>query len=424
VLTRSPFYFACLRDSDIGGHPRALEMFLQRSVDQAIMRQPGLPAAAAVVPALSNVEWHVVFREVVNSITDQYQLGNQLNADVIGAIIITAILEDAVDPTAPAHPAHKDWTFLKLNEKGFIVLESDKPAAGSLFVRLPFVWLLVYLQRLSTVKHLVKDALEPLDHFLRTSKPLEWGGWEEFNCLFLALRINLLKLKLQLLRDVLPPSELRISVGTLCRGAVISGDIADTEIVLPSNWVRTAEVSGAISRRCPANLHPKTAAGKDINWRSGEVVVRNVAGGPQDHFFALLRPAGQTPLLGSGQAKLTHIGDAFSGEDFTEEYEKSMKSVSHLASEFAPLFGLFANRPAGPNLDLCALPNSCVVVLAEHCRKFYGYTFFERAIFASTASCKGTGTPLSLLRSKAKEHTVPCLLQLRSCLCLFVQPTT
>ena len=321
---------------------------------------------------------------------------------MITAIIIAAVLEDRVRFTTTAHPAHLEWTYRKLNDKGYLVLEAAEGGA-TFFVRLPFLWLTVYLRQLSGLQNPLLAAFQPLRQFMEHGQAFWWQEFEDFNCQFLALRINLLKLKHALLPSIMPSS--CVTVEELFKGAVVSADCAGRVVQLPPGFVTAVAISGALSQRFPLDSQPKDDEGKIIAWDSGTVVVRNVAGAPQDHFCVLLAPHGgggggavSLPSLVSCQDKYTETGDALTSSHLQEEYDKCKASVMaprfNRAAQFQFLFTLFANRPAAADLDLVstAPPPCSIVVLAEQCRSFYGYTFVERAKFAATMTGEATHT--------------------------------
>lgn len=141
----------------------------------------------------------------------------RLPNEALYAIIIKTLLEDRVQLTEYAHTSLPEWTYRKLNDKGLLVLEpataddGDGDVAGSSFyVRLPFVWLQLYLMRLaSTSRHLLSEAFKPLLSLMKsyvdvvgdstTATATATDEFDEFNSrsgsLLMALRINLRKLK-------------------------------------------------------------------------------------------------------------------------------------------------------------------------------------------------------------------------------------
>jgi hypothetical protein len=259
-------------------------------------------------------------------------------------------------------------------------------------VRLAFVWLLVYLDLFRRLQHPLSGSFEPMGTFLASGAAFQWQEFEEFNCLFLAFRLNLLRLKQQLQPwTVKVPNS--VSIAELFRGAGVSSNVADRLVLLPSSPVSIATISGALSDSFPQELQPKDDIGNRIDWENGLVVVRNVPGAPADHFLVLNKPpsspAPAAPYLAHGQEKYTETGDPFTPDALSEEITKCQQAAAVTALAAMPfdfLFSLFANRPAAADFDIDHLPPSCIVVLAEQCAAFYGFTFFERAKFTATMS--------------------------------------
>jgi hypothetical protein len=357
---------------DMGGHPHTLELYLERCVK--LVKEGHL---------LETLDYAAVFHGVMTDIFNKYEI-TLLESDVVSAILLTAVLEDRVRLTDKAHPAYPSWTYRMLNDRGFLVLEAVDQAHSSFFVRLPFVWMQVYLKLLRSRQSPISDAFGPLTSFMSEGRPFLWQEFEDFNGLFMSLRINLLKLKQQMLPDAMPMGE-RVTLATVFKGALMPASLVDQFVLLPPTFVRLAAI-GSLSERFPDQLNPTDDGGHSIQWSTGGVVVRNVAGGPQDHFFALLRAGGEVlPLLVNCQYKYTEKGESFKMSEFMEEYNKSRNSVvPSLSASYGFLFALFANRPAAKDFTADDLPADCVLVLQEQWRQFYGFTFFERAKFAAT----------------------------------------
>ena len=93
--------------SDIGGHPRALEIFLQECVGELI-KQP--------VASLGALEFAGLTDRVIAAINNKYEVAS-LQEAVVAAVIITAVLGDLVGLPTVAHSAHPEWTYRKLNER-------------------------------------------------------------------------------------------------------------------------------------------------------------------------------------------------------------------------------------------------------------------------------------------------------------------
>jgi len=386
--------------ADVGGHPRALEIFLQESVSE-LSKQP-----AAVAGSLS-LDFVALTDRVIAAINNKYEVAS-LHENVVAAVMTTAVLGDLVGLTTTAHAAHPEWVYRKLNDKGYLVLEAV--GAGVTFrVRMPFLWLMVYLRRLAGLQHPLHAAFQPLRQFMDAGQAFWWQEWEDFNCQFLAFRINLLKLKHALLPAIMPSD--RVTAAELFKGALVAPNIANRLVQLPPTFVSAEAVSGALSQRFPSDPLPKRDDGQLIPWDNGTVVVRNVAGGAADHFLVLLSSAGAAapgaapsiPSLVNCQDKYTERGDAFTAAQLQEEYDKCKSSVSPVrfsrSAEFQFAFALFANRPAAADLDCSSLPPHSVVVLAEQCGLFYGDTFVERAKFAATM----TGEQLNVNTSGGVE---------------------
>ena len=413
--------------SDVGGHPRALEIFLQECVIE-LGRQPAQAAPSVAPGSLESVGFADLTDRVIAAINNKYEVAS-LHADIVAAVVIAAVLQELVDLTTAAHPAHAEWTYRKLNDKGYLVLEAI-PGGVTFRVRMPFLWLLVYLRRMAGLQHPLHAAFQPLRQFMDAGQAFWWQEWEDFNCQFLAFRINLLKLKHALLPAMMPSNQ--VSVAELFKGALVAPDIAARPVLLPPAFVTAEAASGALSQRFPADAQPKKDDGQPIPWDSGTAVVRNVAGGAADHFFVLLSPAAAAaavpaaatlPSLVNCQDKYTERGDAFTAAQLQEEYDKCKASVAPArfsrAAEFGFMFALFANRPAAADLDGSSLPPHSVAVLADQCSSFYGDTFVERAKFASTMMGQAQSTDCNLLKLRASSQAL-WLIHVCVCVCVCV----
>ena len=388
---------------DMGGHPHALEEFLQACHTELTSTTPGAPRI------VDSLDFPSIINCVITGVgrNDRWHL---IRSDIIVGIIIAAVLGDRVSLNMPAHPAHLEWTYSKLNDKGYLVLE-ETDVDDVFYVRLPFVWLMVYLRQLSG-DYLLSAAFRPLREFMEPGGAFWWQEFEEFNCKFLALRINLLMLKYAAISPIVPtpwtlPWTLpwtmppTITLKKLFNGAVVSLDCADRLVQLPPGFVTTAVISSAFSNQFPTDSHPMDDQGKIIAWERGTVVVQNITGAPQDHFCVLLSPHANNgkaslPYLLNCRSKYTDTGGALTLAEVREEYDKCKESVTassfNRGNEFQFLFALFANRPATDELKdhLISYPGwksllpCSIVVSADEYRSFYGHTFAERAKFAAT----------------------------------------
>lgn len=397
----------CVLVSELGGHPRTLEAFLQECGSE-LSRQVA-DAAQPVAPSLAHVDFSALIDRVIAAISNQYDVSD-LPDEVVVAVMISALLGDVVSLPSAAHPAHPEWTYRRLNDKGYLVLEPTGPDDATFSVCMPFFWLRVYLRRLTGLKHPLHAAFAPLRPLMDTrtlngsaaGSPFRWQGWADFNRQFLALRINLLKYKHALL-PALMPSEV-VTAGTLFRGALISPHLADRLVQLPRAFVTAEVASPALSQQLHSDAQPQSQDATTIRWDQGTAVA---AGGAADHFFVLLSPPAASAASPASAATAAAADlptlvccqfqdkDADRGVPMTaaelaselNQCKESAASIPHLCAstgwEFRLTFALFVNRSAVGNLDARALPPNTAVVLADQYRSFHGHTFMEGAKLAA-----------------------------------------
>lgn len=321
--------------TDIGGHPRALEILFDtlKSYDPVQYLQDGVDAVLFMVQG---------------KINERYAL------EELNKIIAVAFLSKEVLPNALVSGTNC-LTYQDFEERGVAKLKSIRLKAEC-HVQVPYIFVSTAL----TFRDLRPNSAGRFWKQLLLDQPFRWQDWEEFNRNYFAFRLSLYSYI---------GEDATLSLRSYFKGAKFNLT-SDIHFVVPP--VSTITVKRA-NARFPMSL--------DKSFESYEFVL-NAPGAPFDAFVYLDTPLPNKRFLLVFQMKFsdseTKRPAQVNSEMLEKEYKKVQNSVAKFreGTEFVLVFPIHRRKAVGfTDMDV---PPNCVVIAKEEQEAVYGELYHHR----------------------------------------------
>ena len=379
--------------TDIGGMARALESFYDLVIDRVKMMGEIPEDDKSLTALLDSLDIVMVMQDLASYLRYEYR-GFQDYVDLAMPILAAAVLDMPVCVDEEIEVHGTKMTYKDLGMTGIISLQLDSEA-DQFHVRIPYLWLMLLANACS-----IKSVHSPWKYwtnYIDHTRVISWGGWEEFNMKYLALRVCLFSFL----------GRKSITLEELFPGADFSPDFPDFEIEIPHyDKIEEVEVCQLLLKY-PENEDSNDIKGSFHKNHSEKYYKFFVNGSSAlvDGFVQFSTPEGR-PFMLCLQMKFSNEHnsnnpvtiDTKTVKEESEKFSIVNDTLKKKRSDLECAFGIFSNRSKIDKLELMgqvkymtkgkAIKTHIDIFLIHkgNFEKYYGSSFSGRAQFSGRFS--------------------------------------